>query len=287
MKVEKVKTNTAVWKIEENGSYYALKKYKNATVYRKVLFIHNMLQAINFPHALPVLSTPENQCMKQRWLEESRPFSYHNTADCAASLQAIIALHKTSEVIEWKHCHPIAHHSPIAKWATRLLRFQQAQTILRPFLSTADFEQIVSYAEQALEKIANTQQARDGLTLLHGDIVHHNFLWDQEEVIQMIDFDLASIGQGSYEIALWVQRILPFHQYNLESILHAFQEIDDLYEEIKYLLLFPNELLREWLFFSCLPPNKQLEFQPKIQQFTKAALSHWPQLWYTVEWKKF
>ena len=49
------------------------------------------------------------------------------------------------------------------------------------------------------------------------------------------------------------------------------------------ILLYPNELLREWLHFFSLSETTQKRQVKKLIPFTESALSHWPKLWYNVE----
>ena len=135
----------------------------------------------------------------------------------------------------------------------------------------------------ALSIVKKTYKDHLDGTLLHGDVVHHNILRDRDGIIRFIDFDLASTGPAGTEIALWIHRVLPQIEYDIEFLLNEQPSLQKLDNSSKSLLLFPNELLREWLHFFTLSEKSREKQAKKLIPFTKSALSHWPELWYNVE----
>ena len=79
-------------------------------------------------------------------------------------------------------------------------------------------------------------------TLLHGDVVHHNILRDKYGIIRFIDFDLTCTGPPGTEIALWIHRVLPQIDYDIEFLINEQPSLRNLDDCSKTLLLYPNEV---------------------------------------------
>ena len=89
-----------------------------------------------------------------------------------------------------------------------------------PYIGKDNVDEILYYATNALQIIekAYTDQFDD--TLLHGDVVHHNILRDKDGIIRFIDFDLACTGSSGTEIALWIHRVLPQIEYDINFLIN-------------------------------------------------------------------
>jgi len=279
--LEQIKRN--VWKLERNGKFFSIKQYDSSSTAVKVKKLHEALQSVSFPHIIPVLSNQKKLLFVQPWLEGARAVNFKKRADRTDSLEALTALHETKDQINWAAL-PYLHTYPlIAKWEDRIIRFREISEECAVYIGEACIEEILFYAVNALEIVRKTYEDRLDGTLLHGDVVHHNILRDKNGFIRFIDFDLASTGPAGVEIALWMHRVLPQIGYDIEFLMNEQPSLQELDYSSKLLLLYPNEILREWLHFFSLSATAQQRQVKKLVPFTESALSHWPKLWYNVE----
>lgn len=277
------KINDNVWKMEKNGHFYSMKRYESSATALKVNELHKALQIVSFPHIVPVMPSEHSLIFIQPWLKNAKPVNLKKRADRTASLEALFALHETSLQFDWSAVSYLHQYPLIKKWENRLLRFEAIREACEAYIGKDDVNAILTYAKNALQIVRRTYKDHVDNTLLHGDIVHHNILRDHKEVIRFIDFDLACTGPAGTELALWMHRVLPQIEYDLIYLLEEQPALRGLNDSSISLLLYPNELLREWLHFFTLSPSAQ-EQQIKIMiPFTKSALLHWPELWYNVE----
>ncbi|QTD41597.1 aminoglycoside phosphotransferase family protein [Sporosarcina sp. Te-1] len=279
--MKQIKEN--VWKVEDNGSKYSLKRYHSMSTAVKVKHVHEELEKMDFPHIVPVLPTEDRLLLQQPWMENARPVSYKRRADRTDSLAALQALHQTDVHFDWK-ASPYLHTYPLlTKWVDRLSRFLDHRIFLQQMLGVRRVQEIIFYAKEALPIVRQYNREPGQQTLLHGDVVHHNILRDQNGVIRLIDFDLACISSPDTELALWSHRVLPHVSYNVNFLFGEQRAIGNMNPGAKAMLLYPNELLREWLHLLTLPDQNQQKLARQLIPFTEAALSAWPKLWYDVE----
>ncbi len=278
--VTKIKEN--VWKVEQDEELFSIKRYNNLSISMKVHRIHKELESINFPHILPVCSKGNDMTIVQPWIP-NEPINFKVKTDRTDSLVALNQLHHTNKEIDW-NAIPYIHDYPLLlKWEDRIKRFHAIKKECEFLIGKGRVDEIVDYALKGLSIVKrNTYEWKDK-TLLHGDIVHHNMLRDNKGVIQFIDFDLACTGPSGLEIALWIHRVLPEVNYDIAYLIEEQPLLKQLDSSSKALLLFPNELLREWLHFFSLTPAERTVNVSKLILFTETALSHWPKLWYDVE----
>lgn len=277
----KVKEN--VWKMEDNKGVYSVKKYHSFAILQKVTNIHEALATIQYPHIVPALTTQDSLFFVQHWLLGAKAMNFSKRRDRIDSLAALHTLHLTNKEIAWEKAHYLHPYPLLNKWERRFERFRQIHQLCEKYLSPKIVSDLLLYSENALIKLRKQKQSMESMTLLHGDVVHHNILRDTDGVVRLIDFDLACLGSPSIELALWTHRVLPQIDYDItflfneQPLLHKMDAIGI------HMLLFPNEVLREWLHFSTLPPDKQRYAVHKLVSFTEQALSYWPKLWYDVE----
>lgn len=279
--IRKVKEN--VWKLVEGDAAYSLKRYKTRSTAVKVDYIHRQLHAIQFPNIVPVLATEDPLMIMQPWFEGTRPVNFRKRVDRTDSLHALQALHNTSEQIDWDASPYLHRYQLLDKWKDRLERFIDNRTTFEKHLGKQSVDEIVSYGQLALSVLKKTNRKHAGNTLLHGDVVHHNILRDNNGHIRFIDFDLACIGPPGIELALWVHRVLPNVGYHLEFLFAEQTILNELDTASKAMLLYPNEILREWLYLFSLPQENRDRLARKLIPFTENALSSWPKLWYDIE----
>ena len=280
-KLKKIKDN--VWKIEKDGNRFSVKRYYSSSTAVKVKHIHDVLESVSFPHIVPVVPTEDSLTLIQPWLDGVRTINFKKRADRMDSLAALHELHETKNQVDWAASVFLHPYPLIEKWEERINRFRKISESCATYIGSSSVDEILFYAVNALTIVKKTYRDHLDGTLLHGDVVHHNILRDQDGIVRFIDFDLASTGPAGTEIALWIHRVLPQIEYDIEFLLNEQPSLQKLDDSSKSLLLFPNELLREWLHFFTLSPMGREKQVKNLIPFTESALSHWPKLWYNVE----
>ena len=276
--VEELKPN--IWKYKYRSDYYFVKRAKQLEVAEKVKKIHQQLAQFEPSLALPLVPSDDDQLIVQIWQEGSHSADFSQKKDRKQALDLLISLHDTSNNVAWNQVPGLYQHSQLLKWQMRLMRFKSRRNELRAFLTKEEVTQILQYAEKAIRLIEMEDVQEKELTLLHGDVVHHNFLWCTDGELRFIDFDLAHLGEPDDEYILWLHRVLPAVDYDLEKVLAELPKLKRLDKSKLHRLKFPNELLREWLYVLDLPLNQQMVFLDYLLPFTKRALTYWPRLWY-------
>lgn len=276
--VEELKPN--IWKYKYESNYYFVKRAKQLEVAEKVRTIHQQLAHFEPSLALPLVPSDDEQLIVQLWQEGSHSADFSKKKDRQQSLDLLISLHDSSKKIAWQQVQGLHQHSQLLKWQMRLMRFKSRRNEIRAFLTKEEVAQILKYSEKSLRLIEMEDVEENELTLLHGDVVHHNFLWCTDGKLRFIDFDLAHIGEADDEYVLWLHRVLPAVDYDLEKLIVELPQLKRLDKRKLHRLKFPNELLREWLYVLDLPLNQQMVFLDYLLPFTKRALTYWPRLWY-------
>lgn len=266
----KVKNN--IWKKNTPQGTLFIKKYENESVVEKVKCIHENLEAIQFPYVIPLIKTMGSNVLIQPWQHSSRSADYNIEEERKLSLEILNALHETNKFIDWKKLKIIPKQNLFYKWSSRIEKFLFFENELYPFLDDSIYE-ITLYASRVLRKMKN--QKTNNFTLLHGDVVHHNFLIC-EKGMKIIDFDLAAVGDAAEELILWMHRVLPHVNYDLEYLLNENPILYDRCISKLHYLKYPNELLREWLYAVHLTDEEQEEFLDYLIPFTEEALNCWP-----------
>lgn len=279
-RITKIKKN--VWKLESGGSVYSVKKYDSLAQAVKVREVHEQLQRKQFVHMLPISKQSDPLFIMQPWID-AKAVNFKRRADRLDSFGALAALHQTNEMINWSAVSCLPYYRMLEKWSIRLARFAEMREFCESYLSAAVMDELLQYGHSALALSKKHPESSRPLTLLHGDVVHHNMLRDRTGIIRFIDFDLACLGDQQDEQVLWMHRVLPQVSYNLPFLLGEHPALAQLSNHSLAKLLYPNEVLREWLYLLSLPPAQQKRMAPKLLHFTDTALSHWPKLWYDIE----
>ncbi|MCW1927013.1 phosphotransferase [Bhargavaea beijingensis] len=278
--IRQIKQN--VWKWDVGGKRYSLKKYDSVQQARKVRRIHDELQNIGFPHILPIIGSADERAVIQPWLDRARPADYSTREGRERTLSVLSLLHETSGHVSWESTGVLYRYPLIAKWEDRLEKFRSQKKKLVQLMGSQHYGAIVYHSEQALRTIRKTYDPEEHCTLLHGDVVHHNFLKGPDGKYVMIDFDLACIGPSGTETALWIHRVLSHVDFNLDYLCGEQPGLASLSASSFNLLLYPNELLREWLYLLSLDDDKQKIMKVKLDRFTDKAMSAWIPLCYQV-----
>ncbi|MFF5996867.1 aminoglycoside phosphotransferase family protein [Lysinibacillus sp. KU-BSD001] len=256
------------WRYDTEKGAFFVKYYDDAFIADKVRFIHKKLMKNHFPYIAPITSQKSTPYIVHQWVH-GRPANYEKTEDRTKSLEMLKALHETN--VLWKDAL-LPRQDLLKKWEVRFARFKNNEKELLPLMGK-DFYTISNMTEQALRKIEASKTSK--FTLLHGDVVHHNFLLGDQPAI--IDFDLACLGDPADEVILWMHRVLPHVNYDIYALLNE-QPYAEITRQKRNYLLYPNELLREWLYLLQVNEAQKEQLLQYVRPFTNQALQMWPVL---------
>jgi thiamine kinase-like enzyme len=270
-----------VWKWQVGEEDYSLKKYNEIVEAEKIRFIHKQLVSIKQSFVLPIEPNDDLFVVQQPWVSDGKKVQFDRIKDREDSLLILHKLHQTGEEINWRSCRYLHEIDLRKKWEHRLKKWYTASTFLYQHLGQSKTKRIANYAEIAMGKI--NPISTEKLTILHGDVVHHNFVRDKHGKMYLIDFDLACIGAKEIELVLWMHRVLPHFDYDIHKLVFQHPTLSTLRKTEMNYLLFPNEILREWLYATSLNENQLRTFLPKLKLFTDKALRLMPKLWANLE----
>ncbi|MER1986016.1 MAG: phosphotransferase [Solibacillus sp.] len=268
------------WRKETKHGDYFLKYYDRLDVAKKVRLIHKRFTDSQFPHHIPLEKNIEEQTILQRWVS-GRSANYNVLEDRIKTVDCLQNLHMTNNYIQWR-TEPLPTQNLKDKWRRRYERFCEQQQ-LRSILGDS-YERILQIAKAALEKIEQVPSSPEPLTILHGDVVHHNVLITEGETY-LIDFDLAMFGEASDEIILWLQRALPNVDYELNQLLSEHPYLEIAKQKLDY-LRFPNEVMREALYMLQLDGAKRAYFEVFLHGFIQDYLLYYNRLLAHIESQK-
>lgn len=251
---------------------YFVKRYDNQETLNKIVMIHKKLEKRKFPYVIPI-EKQENQMIYQQWLNGFKGANYGLKRERTLTLYTLQKLHQTNRIINWDKYNQLQSYSLLEKWTDRLERFHAQKEQLIELMGE-DYYIVKSYAEQVLPLIK--EELPKKLTLCHGDVAHHNFMV-KEDKIMVIDFDLAYLGDAQEELILWMHRVLPFMQYDLEALVREQPQLQQLEDKFPY-LLYPNELMRESLFIARLPKENRSVYEIFYRRFKSNALANYERL---------
>lgn len=249
------------WQIEGETTSYFLKKYIEQRTFEKVRTLQQQLQD-QLLFLAPAIAYHEPFIVYE-WLNATA-VNYREQKHCQAVYALLTQFHEAGQSLAFR----LPTLQLEAKWHYRLMQFESLEKILVPILQH-DFYNIVRIATYALQKSCFPKES---VTALHGDVAHHNFLKDDMNNFYMIDLDLSAAGSAAEEFILWMHRLLPHHRFNVHDVLEIVPQLA-CYERYFSLLLFPNELLREWLFF-----YGEKRMYPYLLELTEQTLEYWPRL---------
>ena len=257
---------------------YFVKTYEERSVLNKVVLIDKQLKKVSFPHFVPIELHSDTKIM-QRWLEPNRPANYALKSDRDQIFQLLTVLHALNEQIEWSQFAELPTLTLKKKWRERIKNFIEQRHLIKTIIPDY-YEDIKKQAITTYKKIEKNSVAP--LTLCHGDVVHHNFLKVDNNEWKIIDFDLAYLGHAEDEMIHWMMRVLPFMQYDLNSLVEEIPSLLSFRHKFHY-LLFPNEIMREALFYRKLSKLEQKSFLPFFQPFVEEAMHYRQKLKQQIE----
>ncbi|WP_313891733.1 phosphotransferase [Psychrobacillus sp.] len=275
--IRQIKKN--VWKWENENGLFSVKKYPTIEQAEKIRSIHQELLYLKVPFILPVIETAQSDFIVQPWFKGTHSVDYANEEDRKHVHELLKGLHETIQYVDWKENRLLPHFDLIGKWKNRFEKMKDISYFLAFYLEKEQIAMLLEYGEYALSQMKPF--SRDEMTLLHGDVVHHNFL-SNEVAYKMIDFDLAVLGPKEVEEILWIHRVLPTIDYNISFLLEEFPALEEVVLKHREALIYPNELYREWLYAFALPQERKLKFIEQLVPYTNKALTEWPNLCYNL-----
>lgn len=275
--IRQIKKN--VWKWKNENGIFSVKKYPSVEQAEKIRFIHNELQNVENPFVLPVIFSTQPDFIIQPWFKGTHAVSYGSVKDRKEVFSLLTQLHETNKVIAWEDCSDLHTFNLFTKWQNRSLKIKEIAFFIESYIGYNETRQLLLYGEIALRSMVPIKTKNP--TILHGDVVHHNFLTN-DFTYKMIDFDLAVIGPKEVEYILWIHRVLPEIEYNIHSLLSEFPKLEKIVRKYKEAIMYPNELYREWLYAYALPEDRKKKFLDQLVPYTNKALTEWPNLCYNL-----
>lgn len=268
-----------MWKWENENGLFSVKKYPTIEQAEKIRSIHQELQDLKMPFILPIVETVQSDFIVQPWFKGTHSVDYANENDRKQVNALLSDLHETVQKVDWTKNKLIPHFDLIGKWENRYIKMKDISHFLEFYINSEQIVQLLQYGEFALSRMKSFSNKK--LTLLHGDVVHHNFL-SNEAAYKMIDFDLAVIGPKEMEEILWIHRVLPTINFDISFLLTEFPALEKVVLKHREALIYPNELYREWLYAFALPQERKQKFIEQLVPYTDKALTEWPNLCYTL-----
>lgn len=256
------------WRYDTVNGAYFVKFYEDDYQVQKVRTLHRRLAASYFPYSVPITSREQSPYIVQQWIEgEAANYEQQNHRNQTLHMLESLHAHTKDWIIPY-----MSTQNLVEKWRARLVRFQQQEHVLRPFMG-AHYDIIVQQATFALQQMKATKPKN--YAVLHGDVVHHNFLLGDKPVL--IDFDLAHLGDPAEEVILWMHRVLPHMDYDVERLVQEQPYVKIALPKIHY-LLYPNEVLREWLYMLQVDEEKKASILIYLRPFTTEMIARLPQM---------
>jgi NAD+ synthase len=108
-------------------------------------------------------------------------------------------------------------------------------------------------------------------TVIHGDSASHNFIRSKDGNVYLLDFDLIHYAPYVYEWIQLAQRFMYDGEMELDD-LYQYDVFKELEEDPFFLqgILFPGDLMREWLHFIRNQPSQQ-----EIAQYLETFEEQW------------
>ncbi|MBD7943759.1 hypothetical protein MKZ20_12210 [Psychrobacillus sp. FSL K6-2684] len=275
--IKQIKKN--VWKWKNEDGIFSVKKYTSGEQAAKIRYIHDELYRLEKPFVLPIIPSTQQDYIIQPWFKNNRTVSYKDKKDRSETYSLLKRMHSTRKKIEWEKSNLLYPFNLISKWQTRFLKVDEIAPFIESYIGFNKTKLLVQYGDMALQNIRPFSMKNP--TLLHGDVVHHNFLAN-DFTYKIIDFDLAVLGPRETEYILWIHRVLPEMEYDIELFLNEFPELEKTVAKYKEAIMYPNELYREWLYAFALPGERKQKFINQLIPYTNKALTNWPSLCYNL-----
>ncbi|MCM2531526.1 aminoglycoside phosphotransferase family protein [Neobacillus pocheonensis] len=187
-------------------------------------------------------------CME--YIEPNKiPFSFHSQKNRQEGMELLEQFHLVTSTFEARYRTLIPNAHLLEKWSERFNIFLKNLPFIEYFINESFLSEIVSWANWSLTGMEQNRFffLKEPFAILHGDVAHHNFLRDFAGRLQLIDFDLISIGPNSLDYLQYANRILPFMDWSFNKLARM-KQLQPFLNENAFLfaLAFPADIFREW-----------------------------------------
>jgi thiamine kinase-like enzyme len=176
-------------------------------------------------------------------------FSFSTLRNRQEGLVLLKQFHQTTASVESRYRTLLPKGQLIDKWTERLRVFSVNLPFIKYFLDEYMISELVSWANWSLAGMIKNHRffQKEPVVILHGDVAHHNFLRDRNGQLNLIDFDLISIGPPAFDYLQYANRILPYLDWSLGK-LGSLKQIGKYLDEeaFLYALAYPADIFREW-----------------------------------------
>jgi thiamine kinase-like enzyme len=176
-------------------------------------------------------------------------FSFQTDKNRKEGIELLEQFHQTTSSFESRYRTLLPKGHLIEKWTERLNVFSNNLPYIGYFINERFISEMLSWAKWSLEGMENNRVffQKEPKIILHGDVAHHNFLRDTQGQLNLIDFDLISIGPASFDYLQYANRILPYIDWSFERLASLKQINKYLHEEaFLFALAYPADIFREW-----------------------------------------
>lgn len=196
-------------------------------------------------------------------------YTFHHKQDQLEGLNLLNDFHSVTENMVNQFERELPHFNQFAKWRERLTLFINNLPIIKYYVQKEIINELLVWADWSLKGIqseANFFQSGKKV-ILHGDVAHHNFLRASNSELQLIDFDLLSIGLPHSDYLQYANRILPYLHWSFKE-LAGYKVIQPFMLEKGFLygLGYPTDIFREW--------NRSIRERSHLQQDKMQQLLH-------------
>lgn len=176
-------------------------------------------------------------------------FDYRIPADREEGIELLNKFHEHTAVLAPSYAGMLPKADLARKWQQRMNEFRSNLEAVHFYVKREMTGELLEWADFSLKKFVDSRKEleKDLPAILHGDVAHHNFLRSKEGKLYLIDFDLISLGSKAYDMLQYANRILPFLDWQFESLAkinHLKQWLN--HDAFLYGLLYPADILREW-----------------------------------------
>ncbi|MEH6905599.1 phosphotransferase [Neobacillus drentensis] len=176
-------------------------------------------------------------------------FTFHTYKNRQEGIDLLEQFHQTTATFESRYRTLLPKGQLIEKWTERFNVFSNNLPYIGYFINEPFLSEMLSWAKWSLEGMEKSRIffQKEATVILHGDVAHHNFLRDTGGQLNLIDFDLISIGPASFDYLQYANRILPYLDWSFESLVSLKQINNYLHEKaFLFALAYPADIFREW-----------------------------------------
>lgn len=175
-------------------------------------------------------------------------FTFQEHENRAQGLELLQQFHSTTAKFVDEYVHKTRQYDLFDRWTKRMGKFLRNLSIIHFFVQKEISKEIIRWANWSLKNLQNEMMPKNhSPVILHGDVAHHNFLRKENGELLLIDFDLISMGDRSYDYLQYANRILPYIDWSFEGLFKLEELLPYLHDKFFLLaLVFPTDIFREW-----------------------------------------